>query len=448
MAKNLTHTVGLDVGTSRVTCIIGEPGDGGLIDVVGIGEAEARGLRKGVVVDPEAAVDSITRAVEEAERMSGLEAEEVAINLSGSHIMSFNGQAIVAVSGREREAAHENGHRNGGGRNGYGSHVIVAGRDREITQDDVRRAIESASAIQLAAGREIVDRLPQEFIVDDQAGTNAPTEMRGARLAVKVHIVTSPVTARQNVINAVNRAGLVVGEMVLEQLAAAEATLTEDDKEFGAALVDVGAETTGLIIYQRGAVQHTAVFALGGSHFTNDIAFGLRTPIPEAEKIKRNVGCASALSLSESERGELVDVPSVGGRPPRQLSRQILCDILQPRAEEVLSHVADEIREAGWEGQLSSGVVLTGGGALLDGMVEIAEQVFDAPVRLGYPERDRFGGLVEDIQSPAWAAASGLCLIRQRAKSAEMRASLSRAQASGGIGALVSKFRNRFGGIF
>ena len=445
MAKNATHTVGLDVGTSRITCIIGEPGEGGLIEVVGIGESEAKGLRKGVVVDPEAAVESITRAVEEAERMSGLEAEEVAINLSGSHIMSFNGQAIVAVSGREREAAHENGHRS---RNGYGPPVIVAGRDREITQDDVRRAIESASAIQLAAGREIVDRLPQEFIVDDQDGINDPVGMIGARLAVKVHIVTSPVTARQNVINAVNRAGLVVGEMVLEQLAAAEASLTDDDKEFGAALVDIGAETTGLVIYQRGAVQHTAVFALGGSHFTNDIAFGLRTPIPEAEKIKRNVGCACALSLSESERGELVDVPSVGGRPPRQLSRQILCDILQPRAEEVLSHVADEIREAGWEGQLSSGVVLTGGGALLDGMVEIAEQVFDAPVRLGYPERDRFGGLVEDIQSPAWAAASGLCLMAPRAKSAEMRASLARAHASGGLGALVSKFRNRFGGIF
>src|ERR671917_5949 len=421
MAKRGAHTVGLSIGTSRVTCIIGEPGDAsGTLDIVGIGEAEARGLRKGVIVNPENAVEAIKHAVEAAERMSGLEAEEVSINLAGSHIMGFNGQAIVAVSGR----------------------------DREITQDDVRRAIDSACAIQLPAGREIVDRLPQEFIVDDQDGINDPVGMIGARLAVKVHIVTSPVTARQNVINAVNRAGLVVGEMVLEQLAAAEATLTDDDKEFGAALVDVGAETTGLVIFQRGAVQHTAVFALGGSHFTNDIAFGLRTPIPEAEKIKRNVGCASALSLSESERGELVDVPSVGGRPPRQLSRQILCDILQPRAEEVLSHVADEIREAGWEGQLSSGVVLTGGGALMNGMVEIAEQVFDAPVRLGYPERDRFGGLVEDIQSPAWAAASGLCLIRQRAKSAEMRASLARAQAGGGFGALVSKFRNRFGGIF
>jgi cell division protein FtsA len=445
MSRNVSHTAGLDIGTSRVTCIIGEPGDGGLVSIIGIGEAEARGLRKGVVVDPVAAVESITQAVEEAERMSGVEAEEVAINLSGSHITSSNGQAIVAVSGRERELHPET---NGHGRRGHSSSLTVVGRDREITHDDVRRAIESASTIPLPAGREIVDRLPQEFIVDDQDGINDPVGMIGARLAVKVHIVTSPVTARQNVINAVNRAGLVVGEMVLEQLAAAEATLTDDDKEFGAALVDVGAETTGLIIYQRGAVQHTAVFALGGSHFTNDIAFGLRTPIPEAEKIKRSVGCASSFNLTEMERGELVEVPSVGGRPPRQLSRQILCDILQPRAEEVLSHVADEIREAGWEGQLSSGVVLTGGGALMNGMVEIAEQVFDAPVRLGYPERDRFGGLVEDVQSPAWAAAAGLCLMAQRAKSAEMRASAAQRGTTGGLGALVSKFRNRFGGIF
>ncbi len=420
MAKYASHTVGLDIGTSRVTCIIGEPGDAGLTAIVGIGEAEARGLRKGVIVNPEAAVESIKRAVEDAERMSGLEAEEVTINLAGSHIMGFNGQAIVAVSGR----------------------------DREITPDDVRRAIDSACAIQLPAGREIVDRLPQEFIVDDQDGINDPVGMIGARLAVKVHIVTSPVTARQNAINAVNRAGLVVADMVLEQLAAAEATLADEDKEFGAALVDIGAETTGLVIYQRGAVQHTAVFALGGSHFTNDIAFGLRTPIPEAEKIKRTAGCASSAGLHEIERGELVEVPSVGGRAPRQLSRQILCDILQPRAEEVLMHVADEIRESGWERQLSSGIVLTGGGALLDGMVEVAEQVFDAPVRLGYPERDRFGGLIEDVQSPVWAAAAGLCLVAGRAQNAEIRATAARRGATGGLTALVSRFRNRFSSIF
>lgn len=424
MAKRPSHSVGLSIGTSRVTCIIGEMGDAGLVEIIGVGEAESRGLRKGVVVNPEAAVESIKRAVEEAERMSGLEAEEATINLAGSHIMGFNGQAIVAISNR----------------------------DREITPDDVQRAIDSACAIQLPAGREIVDRLPQEFIVDDQDGINDPAGMIGARLAVKVHIVTSPATARQNAINAVNRAGLVVGDMVLEQLAAAEAALTEEDKEFGAALVDIGAETTGLVIYQRGAVQHTAVFALGGSHFTNDIAFGLRTPIPEAEKIKRTVGCAYSASLSESMRGASVEVPSVGGRPPRQLSRQILCDILQPRAEEVLTHVADEIKESGWERQLSSGVVLTGGGALLDGMAEIAEQVFDAPVRVGYPEADRFGGLVDDVQSPAWASAAGLCLVTQRALHAEARAAMAMRRGANGHGhsltAFVTKFRHRFSSIF
>src|SRR5467141_78718 len=420
MAKRASHTVGLDIGTSKVTCIVVEPGEAGLLDIVGIGEAEARGLRKGVIVNPDAAVEAIKRAVDEAERMSGLEAGEVTIDLAGSHIMGFNGQAVVAVSGR----------------------------DREITGEDVRRAIDSACAIQLPAGREIVDRLPQEFIVDDQDGINDPVGMTGARLAVKVHIVTSPVTARQNAINAVNRAGLIVADMILEQLAAAEATLTEDDKEYGSALVDIGAETTGLCVYQRGAVQHTAVFPLGGSHFTNDIAFGLRTPIPEAEKIKRTVSCASSGSLSDSQRGELVDVPSVGGRAPRQLSRQILCDILQPRAEEVLMHVADEIREAGWERQLSSGVVLTGGGALLSGMTEIAEQVFDAPVRLGYPERDRFGGLIEDVQSPAWAAAAGLSLVAHRAQAMEARSGINRRVSTGKLTHFVSKFRNRFSSIF
>ncbi|MDQ3754160.1 MAG: cell division protein FtsA [Acidobacteriota bacterium] len=420
MAKRGLHTVGLSIGTSRVTCIIGEAGEmGGALDIVGIGEAEARGLRKGVIVKPVEAVEAIHHAVEAAERMSGLEAEEVTINLAGSHIMGFNGQAIVAVSGR----------------------------DHEITGEDVRRAIDSACAIQLPAGREIVDRLPQEFIVDDQDGINDPVGMIGARLAVKVHIVTSPVTARQNAINAVNRAGLIVADMVLEQLAAAEATLTDEDKEFGSALVDIGAETTGLVIYQRGAVQHTAVFALGGSHFTNDIAFGLRTPIPEAERIKRTSGCAYSGGLNEIERGEQVEVPAVGRTQTRQLSRQILCDILQPRAEEVLMHVADEIRESGWERQLSSGVILTGGGALLGGMTEIAEQVFDAPVRIGYPERDRFGGLIEDIQSPSWSAAAGLALVAQRAQAIDARGA-GKGRNAGSFSALVSKFRNRFSSIF
>src|SRR2546421_25552 len=327
MAKRSNHTVGLDIGTSRVTCVIAAPGEEDVLQILGMGEAEARGLRKGVIVNPDAAIEAIKRAVEEAERMSGVQAEEVTINLAGSHIMGFNGQAIVAV----------------------------AGGDGKIPTDDVRRAIDSACAIHLPAGREIVDRLPQEFIVDDQDGINDPVSMTGARLAVKVHIVTSPVTARQNAINAVNRAGLIVADMILEQLAAAEATLTDDDKEYGSALVDIGAETTGLCVYQRGAVQHTAVFPLGGSHLTNDIAFGL-----------------------------------------------------------------------------------------LDGMVEIAEQVFDAPVRVGYPERDRFGGLIEDIQSPAWAAAAGLALVSQRAHALEQRSGSAKRGGSGRLTHFVSKFRNRF----
>jgi cell division protein FtsA len=422
MAKRVAHTVGLDLGTSKVSCIVLEPGDSGRLEVIGIGQADARGLRKGVVVNPDAAVESIKRAVEDAERMSGLHAEEVMLNLAGSHIKGQNGQAVVAISG--------------------------SGRDREITHEDVQRAIDSACAIQLPAGREIVDRLPQEFTVDDQDGINDPVGMLGARMAVKVHIVTSPVTARQNAINAVNRAGLIVADMVLDQLASAEATILDEDKEFGSALVDIGAETTGLIIFQRGSVQHTAVFPLGGSHFTNDIAFGLRTPIPEAERIKRVSGAVSSGALTEMERGELIEVPSVGGRPPRQISKQILCDILQPRAEEVLMHVAAEIKDAGWERQLSSGVILTGGGSLIDGMTDIAEQVFDAPVRLGYPERDRFAGLIEDIQSPAWTTAAGLALVGQRLIPGDSRP-ITRKQGSGGrLSNLFSRVRNRSSSIF
>lgn len=422
MAKRAAHTVGLDLGTSKVSCIVLEPGDSGLLEVIGIGQADARGLRKGVVVNPDAAVESIKRAVEEAERMSGLAAEEVMLNLAGSHIKGQNGQAVVAISG--------------------------SGRDREITAEDVQRAIDSACAIQLPAGREIVDRLPQEFTVDDQDGINDPIGMLGARLAVKVHIVTSPVTARQNAINAVNRAGLIVTDMVLDQLASAEATISDEDKEFGSALVDIGAETTGLIIFQRGSVQHTAVFPLGGSHFTNDIAFGLRTPIPEAERIKRNSGSVSSGALTEMARGELIEVPSVGGRPPRQISKQILCDILQPRAEEVLMHVAAEIKDSGWERQLSSGVILTGGGALIEGMSDIAEQVFDAPVRLGYPERDRFAGLIEDIQSPEWTTAAGLALVGHRAQGHEMRSGTQKRGSNGRLAGLISRIRNRSSSIF
>lgn len=418
MPRRGEHVVGLDVGTSRVRCVIGEPNDAGLLEVAGIGESEVRGLRKGVVVNPDLAVEGIKKAVEDAERMSGLEVSEVMLNLSGAHIQGLNGQAIVAISGR----------------------------DREITAEDAQRAIESACAVQLPAGREIVDRLAQEFIVDDQDGINDPIGMIGARMEVKVHIITSPITSRQNAINAVNRAGMVVGDMVLEQIAAAEAALTEDDKEFGCALVNIGAETTGLVIYQRGAVQHTAVFPVGGAHFTNDIAFGLRTPVPEAERIKRAFGCAYAPALPDDARAELVEVPSVGGRAPRHLSRQILCDILQPRAEEVLLQVADDLRENKWDRLLSSGVVLTGGGSLLLGVDEIAEQVFEAPVRLGLPVSERLTGLTQNLQQADWATVVGLALLAQRPVGSDAHGA-QRRPASGRLSVLVAKLRHRFGGI-
>ena len=383
MAKRSSHIVGLDIGTTNVRAVIAEALDGRL-EVVGIGEVESKGLRKGVIVNPDAAVEAIKRASDAAELMSGLAAHEAYVALAGSHVKGHNSQGVIAVSSRHRE----------------------------ISREDIQRVIDAACAVSIPSGREIADVLPQEYTVDDQDGIGDPLGMLGSRLAVSVHIITSPIAAKQNIITSVNRAGLSVTDMTLAQLAAGEAVLTDDDREFGAALVNIGGETTSLAIYQRGAVWHTAVFPVGGSHFTNDIAFGLRTPIPEAERIKREYGCAYRPLMTPSVASEMIEVPSVGGRAPRTLSRQILCDILEPRAEEILSHVQEEIRHAGFERQLSSGIVLTGGGALLSGMVEVAEQVFDAPVRVGEPSD--VGGPAEEVMSPGYATAVGLALYGLR----------------------------------
>jgi cell division protein FtsA len=379
MAKRSSHIVGLDIGTTNVRAVIAELLDGRL-EVAGIGEAESKGLRKGVIVNPEAAVEAIKRAVEAAERMSGLAAHEAYVALAGSHIKGYNSQGVIAVSSRHREIARE----------------------------DIQRVIDAACALSIPSGREVADVLPQEYTVDEQDGIGDPLGMLGSRLAVSVHIVTSPIAAKQNIITSVNRAGLTVADLMLAQLAAGEAVLTDEDREFGAALVDIGGETTNLAIYQRGAVWHTAVIPVGGSHFTNDIAFGLRTPIPEAERIKRESGCASRQLMTSGLAAEMIEVPSVGGRAPRTLSRQILCDILEPRAEEILTQVQEEIRQAGFERQLSSGIVLTGAGALLPGMVEVAEQVFDAPVRVGGPYD--VGGPADEVMRPGYATAVGLAL--------------------------------------
>ena len=381
MGRKDRYLVGLDVGTSKVCAIVGETMDDGSLDVVGIGVAESRGIRRGVIVNLEAAVESIKKAIEEAELMAGVEIDAVHLSMAGPHIKGFNSRGVIAV----------------------------AGKSREITRDDVRRAIEAAKAVSLPAGRDILHVLPQDFVVDEQDGIGAPVGMTGARLEVNVHIVTSSTTATQNMVSCVNRAGVHVIDTVIEQIAASEAVLTPDEKELGVALVDIGGGTTDIAIFERGSLWHTAVIGVGGDHFTSDIAVGLRMPIPDAEKLKRKCGCALSAMVDEDET---MDVASVGGRRPRVMARRILSEILQPRAEEIFHLVWDEIRRAGYEKALNSGIVLTGGGAILEGMPEIAEQIFDLPIRRGAPAG--VGGLADHVGSPSFATPVGLVLYGQR----------------------------------
>ena len=381
MARKERYLVGLDVGTSKCTAIVGELLEEGSVNVVGMGVAESRGIRRGVVVNLEAAVESIKKAIEEAELMAGVEVDTVHLAVSGPHVKGFNSRGVVAV----------------------------AGKTREITHEDVRRAIDAAQGVALPSGRGILHVLPQDYVVDDQDGIGAPIGMTGARLEVNVHIVTGASTSTQNIIAAANRAGVEVAGMILGQLAAREAVLTPDEKELGVALVDIGGGTADLAIFERGSLWHTAVVGVGGDHFTNDIAVGLRTPVPEAEKIKRKNGCALSAMVDDDET---IEVASVGGRRPRVMARRILSEILQPRAEEIFHLLWDEIRRAGYEKSLNSGIVLTGGGAILEGLPEIAEQIFDLPIRRGCPTG--VGGLADHVNSPAFASAVGLVLYAKR----------------------------------
>ncbi len=380
------QAVGLDVGTSKVRCVIGEPSDNGRMNVVGVGEADSKGLRRGIVTGAESVAESIKKAVGEAERISGLEVDAATVNVSGEHFRGENKSGVVAV----------------------------AGAGREISEEDVERATASASAMQLPPGWEIVSILPQEFIIDGQDGITEPVGMTGARLESLVHIAIAPSAGSQNLVKAVKRAGLHVERLILEPLAAAESTLTDDDKEYGCAVVNIGAEITSMMIFGRGAVQHTAVFPFGSMHFTKDIAVGLRVSIPEANKIKHHYGCVAGFLMDDDEKEEVIEIVPVGRNETRGLSKEILCDIMQPRAIELLQHVAHET--LGSNAQISSGVILTGGGSLARGMVEIAEQVFDAPTRLGFLEESYFGGLAEKVQSPEWAAACGLALSSMRSQ--------------------------------
>jgi cell division protein FtsA len=380
VARKERYLVGLDVGTSKVAAVVGEI-VGDALEIIGLGIVESKGIRRGVVVNVDAAVDSIKKAIDEAELMAGVEIDSVYLGLSGAHVKGFNSRGVVAV----------------------------AGKNREISAEDVRRAIEAARAVALPGGREIIHVLPQDFVVDEQDGIGSPVGISGARLEVNVHIVTGAIASTQNIVSCVNRAGVKVADTVLEQLAASEAVLTPDEKELGVALVDIGGGTTDIAIFESGHLWHTAVIAVGGDHFTNDIAVGLRTPIPEAEKIKRKCGCALSAMVDDDET---MEVGSVGGRRSRVMARRILSEILQPRAEEIFHLVWDEIRRAGYEKSLNSGIVLTGGGAILEGLPEIAEQIFDLPIRRGCPAG--IGGMADHVNTPALATAAGLLLYGHR----------------------------------
>lgn len=410
MAPREQYVVGLDVGTSKVAAIVGEALPDGNVDVIGIGLADAHGIRRGVVVNLETAVESIKKAIEEAELTAGVEIDTVHLALSGSHVKAFNNRGVVAV----------------------------AGQNREITRQDVRRAIDAAKAVSLPHGRDVLHTLPQDFVVDEQDGIGAPTGMTGARLEVNVHIVTGSTSTTQNLVTCVNRAGVTVTATVLGQLAAAEAVLTADEKELGVALVDIGGGTTDFAVFERGSLWHTGAIALGGDHFTSDIAVGLRTPIPQAEKTKRRSGCALAALVDEDQT---VEIASVGGRQPRIMSRRILADVLQPRAEEVFHQLWDEIQHRGYEGVLHSGIVLTGGGAMLDGMPEIADQIFDLPIRRGCPIG--VGGLTDHVNDPAFATAVGLIMYAHRHQMSEQDL-----VAGGTLSRLAGRLRHLVKGFF
>ena len=373
--------VGLDVGTTKVCAVIAAPRPGGGLDVVGVGAAPSRGLRRGVVVNIDSTVEAIRQAVGEAEHMAGVEVSGVYAGVAGGHIRSVNSRGVVAVSGK----------------------------DREVSQADVDRAVDAARAINIPQDREILHVLPQAFAVDDADGVREPIGMSGVRLEVEVHVVTAAVASVQNVIRSVNRAGLTVHDVVLEPIASAEAVLYPDERELGVLVIDIGGGTTDLAMLRDGAVWHTAILPLGGDHITNDIAVGLRTPMADAEALKKRHGCAlTALVPAE----ETVDVPSVGGRKPRQLSRQVLSEIIQPRVEEIFTLVARELTRAGFQDAATAGVVVTGGSSIMQGVPELAESVFDLPVRRGVPFS--LGGLAEVVQSPTYATGVGLALYGAR----------------------------------
>jgi cell division protein FtsA len=374
--------VGLDIGTSKVVAIVGELQEDRSVEVIGFGMHPSRGLKKGVVVNIESTVNSIQRAVEEAELMAGCEIHAVYTGIAGSHVRSLN------------------------------SHGIVAIRDREVMRSDVERVIDAARAVAIPADQKILHVLPQEYVIDGQEGIREPIGMSGVRLEARVHMVTGAASAAQNIVKCVQRCGLEVEDIVLEQLASSHAVLTDDEKELGVCLVDIGGGTTDIAVFNSGAIRHTAVIPIAGDQVTNDIAISLRTPTQYAEEIKIKYACAlSQLAAAD----ETIEVPSVGDRPSRRLARQTLAEVVEPRYEELFGLIRDELRRSGFEEMVAAGVVLTGGSAKMEGAVELAEEVFHMPVRLGLPQHVR--GLGDVVRNPIHATGVGLLLYaRDRAE--------------------------------
>jgi cell division protein FtsA len=377
MSNKREVIVGLDIGTTKICCIVGEIADSSgavpVIDIVGIGTAPSNGLRRGVVVNIDSTVESICKAIEEAELMAGVEITSVFTGIAGGHIKSFNSSGIVAV------------------------------KDKEITEQDVQRVIDAAKAVAIPLDREVIHIIPQEYVIDGQDGIRDPIGMSGVRLEAKVHIVTGAVSSAQNIIKCANKAGLNVGEICLEPIASGEAVLTQDEKDLGVVLIDIGGGTSDIAIYKNGAIVHTGVLAIGGNHITNDIAVGLRTPQAEAERIKIAYGC-SMVSLVRPE--ETIEVNGVGGRKSRLLERRLLAEIIEPRVSEMFSLIHNEVLKSGFSDLLSAGVVITGGTTLLEGMPEVAEMVFEMPVKRGVPQN--IGGLHDVVNSPKYATGVGL----------------------------------------
>ncbi|MEM7294133.1 MAG: cell division protein FtsA [Pseudomonadota bacterium] len=368
--------VGLDIGTSKVVAIVGEISESNEMEIIGIGSHPSRGMKKGVVVNIESTVQSIQRAVEEAELMAGCQINSVFAGIAGSHIRSLN------------------------------SHGIVAIRDREVVQGDIDRVIDAAKAVAIPADQRILHVLPQEFVIDQQEGVREPIGMSGVRLEAKVHLVTGAVSAAQNIIKCVRRCGLEVDDIILEQIASSHSVLTDDEKELGICLVDIGGGTTDIAIFTEGAIRHTAVIPIAGDQVTNDIAVALRTPTPHAEEIKIKYACALRQLANPDDT---IEVSGVGDRPPRRLARQTLAEVVEPRYEELLTLVQAELRRSGFEEICAAGVVLTGGSSKMEGVVELAEEVFHMPVRLGVPQY--VSGLADVVRNPIHATGVGLLLF-------------------------------------